>query len=280
MLKLDFTVHRPLLAIVGVFVLFGCSSQPVNRQSTGQPRSSSKESLEEAIVQDRPEVVEQLVKSGTDVNAANNKGETPLHIAAQYSRLNIARSLIQNGAKVNAKTADGSTPLGYSISMGRGQLVELLLDKGADPNAHAPGEWSPLHWAIGTQDDSLVKLLLDKGANPNTIDDGRPVVYTAAASGTKVALELLVEHGADPNARTKGGGETPIFAALVHGTGMLEVLVKRGADLNAKNKKGQTPLDAALKIAKTPDAEQWYPRLDDAIKFLRSKGAKTSQVKL
>ena len=58
------------------------------------------------------EIVELLIAKGVDVNAKNNRGGTPLHLA---NNKEIAELLIANGADVNAKDEDGETPLDWAI---------------------------------------------------------------------------------------------------------------------------------------------------------------------
>jgi len=45
------------------------------------------------------------------VNAENNTGKTPLHIAATHAHDGVCHVLISNGANVYAKDCDGKTPL-------------------------------------------------------------------------------------------------------------------------------------------------------------------------
>ena len=56
------------------------------------------------------EVIKQLIASDIDVNVKRNRGETPLHIAAIFSRYEIAKLLISKGADVNAKESFDAYP--------------------------------------------------------------------------------------------------------------------------------------------------------------------------
>ena len=56
--------------------------------------------------------VKHFLDSGTDVNAKNASGETPLHGAAQYqSNVEVVKFLVSKGGDVNAKTNGGDTLL-------------------------------------------------------------------------------------------------------------------------------------------------------------------------
>jgi len=56
------------------------------------------------------EAVKMLVELGLDVNAANDRGETPLHGAAYRGANTIVEYLVSKGAKLDAKSTQGWTP--------------------------------------------------------------------------------------------------------------------------------------------------------------------------
>ena len=60
--------------------------------------------------------VKQHLAAGTDVNAKDKRGRTPLYWAAVGDHNEIAELLIAKGADVNAKNKDGDTPLDEAIS--------------------------------------------------------------------------------------------------------------------------------------------------------------------
>ena len=66
------------------------------------------------------EAVKQHIATGTDVNAKDGGGQTPLHNAALKGRKEIAELLIGEGADVNAKDNFKSTPLHFAAREGRG----------------------------------------------------------------------------------------------------------------------------------------------------------------
>lgn len=56
-------------------------------------------------------LVELLLRAGCDINGLNRKGETPLHIAARRGEVEILKLLLAHGAEVNARDQRGATPL-------------------------------------------------------------------------------------------------------------------------------------------------------------------------
>lgn len=79
---------------------------------TGAPRPRVSRNLLASTTGDSPflaacrsnwcEIVEMLVECGADVNAANYRGVTPLHVAAEGGHANLVVELLAHGARVDA----------------------------------------------------------------------------------------------------------------------------------------------------------------------------------
>ncbi len=76
--------------------------------------------------------VQELLEGGADPNAANERGETALSLAAQFGRTEVIALLLGRGALVDAPDTDGVTPLMKAARFGREEAVEELLRGGAD----------------------------------------------------------------------------------------------------------------------------------------------------
>ena len=99
---------------------------------------------------------------GTNVNASNVFGETPLHKAVLNPsvRLLMVRLLLESGpVEVNAFTEKGESPLHYAIHLKRRDLVSALLNYGADPNLKAKGSKSAMEIAVEEGDPEISLLI-------------------------------------------------------------------------------------------------------------------------
>jgi len=108
--------------------------------------------------------VKELLVAGSDVNAKDPYGLTPLHLSAILnSSVEVAQILISAGSDMNAKDKAGRTPLHYSAGEGHKKFVKLLISKGVDINAKESDERTPLDWAIQFQESETADLLRKHG---------------------------------------------------------------------------------------------------------------------
>ncbi|EDV26008.1 uncharacterized protein TRIADDRAFT_55679 [Trichoplax adhaerens] len=108
----------------------------------------------------------------------NDKGETPLHIAAIKGDLKVIKALVEQGAKINARDNCGWTPLHEACNFGYKDIAEYLVNHGADVNSSViDSQWgmvTPLLDAIQNYHLDTVKMLLEKGASLSlSADKGR-----------------------------------------------------------------------------------------------------------
>lgn len=243
-------------------------------------------------------------------------GLTPLLFAARENCLACLDVLIEAGADVNATTPDGISPIVIALINGHFDVAGALVEAGTDPNLADYTGRTALYAAIDfntmpksnrpapkTIENKLTgldvaRLLLERGANVNAalkrlppyrakldrgndtmLGAGTTAFLRAAKAGDLPALQLLLEHGADPTLGPTRSGITPLMAAAGLGTAeqdttgraktqeqaiaAIELLLARGIDINAQATDGQTAVHGA--------ALQGY---DEVIKYLASKGAR------
>jgi hypothetical protein len=103
-------------------------------------------------------------------------GDTALHIAAAAYQAHIAERLIKAGADVHARNRLGYNPLHAAAAGGPGSqswnpesqavTIRLLIKSGADPDSTDKREVTPLHIAVRTRCALAVQTLLECGADP------------------------------------------------------------------------------------------------------------------
>jgi uncharacterized protein len=117
--------------------------------------------------------------------------------AIYHSPLQFIRTLLKIGANPNAPVADGFPPLIAALSCGREvpgarrrtdveEIIRLLLSFGADPNQRGINDFTPLHMAVGVRNSRAIEILLDHGADPELrtrIDDLETPMEMARAAG-------------------------------------------------------------------------------------------------
>lgn len=81
------------------------------------------------------EFAEFLLSKGADIDEANTTeyygGYTPLFWAVQYNNEELVRFLVKNGANVNAASNKGKTPLSIATEAGNTNIIEILKAAGA-----------------------------------------------------------------------------------------------------------------------------------------------------
>jgi ankyrin repeat protein len=117
-----------------------------------------------ALKEPSPRVTKVLIDSPkTDVNAVNDKGESPLMLAAIKGQQDNINALLQRDAAVN-KT--GWTPLHYATTSSQLTIMKQLLEQYAFIDAQSPNGTTPLMMAAMYGSSEAVKLLIDEGADP------------------------------------------------------------------------------------------------------------------
>ncbi len=176
------------------------------------------------------EKVEALLRSHPDlVNARNPNGDSLLLAAAYRSKRPIFEMLLVRGAAVSLFEAS---------ALGLADRARAHLDE--DPsllNSYSHDGWTPLHLAAFFGREDVARLLLERGAEVNArsrserFARANTPLHAAAANRQTAVAEMLIARGADVNAQD-GHGFTPLaLAASSRNDTLVILLLEKGAQV-------------------------------------------------
>ena len=172
---------------------------------------------------------------------------TALVYAARAGHVDAVRVLLEAGAEVNQVSRYGWSPLLAATQNRNYQLARFLIENGADVNIANKGGWTPLYLATDNRnleggdyptrrpdmdDLEFITLLLDEGADPNAR------LTESTETRTVFTNQWLDENGATAFLRASQSGDLQL----------MRLLLDYGADPHIYTELGVTPLSAAAGI--------------------------------
>jgi uncharacterized protein len=139
----------------------------------------------------------------------------------------VGKFLSADPPLLNVFSSDGFTPLGLSAFFNRPACAQVLLENGANPNLHSHNSFNvaPLHSAVASRAREITQLLLRHGADPNAKQQkGITPLHSAAHNGDVEITILLLKHGADRDSRTDDGKSPMDMAREVNALEVMRVL--------------------------------------------------------
>ncbi|XP_014231263.2 ankyrin-1-like [Trichogramma pretiosum] len=211
-----------------------------------------------------------LLRRGANPNLANAEGLTPLHVVSErviyYDAMELIFKIsdeLNQRVEVNARDKKGNTPLHLALqSSSSKELAELLLRRGANLNLANEEGLTALHLICKSlRYYDLTKMILElidekhRSAQVNSRDQmgNTPLHFASGAFGDNEVIELLLRHGADPNA-ANAEGLTPLhmFCKRKYDSNLTEIFFNINDELNqlvevdARDILGRSPLNYAV----------------------------------
>ncbi|CAM1509562.1 Fc.00g033010.m01.CDS01 [Cosmosporella sp. VM-42] len=150
--------------------------QPSATSATPAPKEDPKEALLDAAWYGDLEAASEALRHAP-VTVCDQKGLTPLHLAAERDNLAMAMLLLDHHADANSRANGGRTPLHLASRFASAATVELLVEDGhANTNARTTDGRTPLHYAASSAEDGdeerreVVRVLRDWDADPTAED--------------------------------------------------------------------------------------------------------------
>lgn len=203
-----------------------------------------------------------LIKYKAALTVKDEEGRTLLHKASMVSDSNAAEILIESGSDINAKDTKGFTPLMLAVSdrmlpgrldnddrvarSSREDVVEVLLKSGANANVPDPDGNTAGHYAAHDDRRVILRLLLEnKGDSNQRNNEGETPLQAAVKGGSLRGAELLIKKGANPNT-VDNKGQTPLHTAVLFDQpALIKLLLANSVNTLIKDKEGKTALDWA-----------------------------------
>ncbi|XP_014229962.1 ankyrin-1-like [Trichogramma pretiosum] len=164
-----------------------------------------------ALGHSQTRVAKSLLRRDADPNAANEEGETPLHVVCAMYRSNDLLEMffevnddIRKIVRVDAKDKKGNTPLHLALRLNNKKMAECLVKRGADINLANEEGSTPMHViAKRDKDDGWIELffgIVDDVRKMVRVDvqdkSGRTPLQWAVANLKPNAIDVLLNRGA------------------------------------------------------------------------------------
>ena len=206
-------------------------------------------------------MIDILVAAGSVIEERDNKGMTPLMLAAKAGKVHNIEALIKAGAAVDSTTENGITALMYAAKSGNEFAVEKLIKAGANVNAQDKEGLTPLIWASRESNAEhlyAVRTLIASGADvAHVTSDGSTAITYVAGQGSAAVMSEFLRLGADVESENDAG-ITPALASAAReddeALAVIACLQEADVDFQAFNKKfGMTALGVAIIAASEQD---------------------------
>jgi ankyrin repeat protein len=185
-----------------------------------------------------------LLAHGASVNAKSDNGRTALLVASSLpGTVDLLKLLLDRGADLRAQDGASATALSLALRSSDLDVVKFLVGSGLDPKTLSPGA---VRVALARWDRPTTDFLVARGINPPA-----DLLLTTANWEPTDLVAHWIDAGASVNATSNAQySRTPLLSAVASdapsSVANLRLLLERGADPNARMTEGESALDFAI----------------------------------
>lgn len=185
--------------------------------------------------------IDRLISMGakTDYKRFDQRGNTPLHAAAENAHPDAVRTLLKAGANAKAKNSYKRTPLHCVLMRGgntnkRTEIVEMLINAGGAIDARNENGDTAVMLVVrdGEYSNDVLRMLIDAGADldiKNDVDE-TPLIKSVKWERFKPFM-MLIEGGAKVNEKDKWRNSALQYAVNTKNPTYAKTLVLAGANI-------------------------------------------------
>eukprot|EP00941_MAST-03F_sp_MAST-3F-sp1_P000769 g769.t1 len=237
-----------VLALVNILIDNGAMLEPLDE--------GCRTPLHLAAQREDSRIVKALLEAKTTRKGGSKKyrsqaqamrGETPLHEAAKYGRLENMKLLLDAGADANSPTfGREDTPAHWAAGAGQTDALKILFSADVSVDTTDRCGRTPLHIASANGHCETISYLLSMGADIDRRDGGGlSSLHHSVKNSHLKAMTLLLQEGADQHAETRSGMNVLHLAIKTGDLSLVEILLGRGVNSESVDIKGRTPIDLA-----------------------------------
>lgn len=239
--------------VVAMLLSFGASLELKRDYGPRKDRLNSTKTirqmspLELAVRNNHTSTALLLLKKGAKWHIDSDTNLTLLHIAAEWGNILVFKALQEAGMDINQATTRGQTPLFLATKKQNVPLVGYILSLDPDVNSGLnPTLWTPLHMAAFGGWSEIAKMLLEHGADPGArTSEGSSTILLAASANQPKVMELLLRHRPDLLLDSNRGTNALYTAVESRAVDCVSLLQRQGLSELCTRKDGWQPLHRA-----------------------------------
>ncbi|CEJ83946.1 hypothetical protein VHEMI03311 [[Torrubiella] hemipterigena] len=189
--------------------------------------------------------LELMLDNGAEVDIVDDQGKTPLQHAMERGRYREAELLISHGADVQVSVHD-KTPLEIFAGLKDWRMIKVLLYRGLDVNTFSHRGVTFLHHFIQDDNSEVLEAILEFKPRLARTGTGELTLLHKAAELNMVKCTKALLNYYDTDARDIYGMTPLLVAVQAESYETIRLLLETGADAEARNKAGRSCIDIAM----------------------------------